>query len=77
MTPYGLFLQVVAFEVSKIEACFRVNRASEIKDLHEMQTHLNRDNDFTGSLKRISSIIARGRLGKEKKLSVLVSSMEA
>ena len=76
MTPYGLFLEVVALHASNNNACFRVNRVSEIKDLHEVQTHLNRFSDFTGSLKRISSIISGGRLvGEKKKLSMVGSSM--
>lgn len=42
-----------------------MNSGLDIKDSHDLETHLNLTRDFTGSLNRIAFMTSSGRIGSE------------
>lgn len=53
-----------AVEVDRRVSCILVNFGLEIKMRHGLDTHLNRQRDLTGNLKRMSSMISSGMSGR-------------
>ena len=42
--------------MAEVRRCFSANSVPEIRAFQDLHTHLNRKRDFTGSLKRISTM---------------------